>query len=312
MRQRGSIRYLISEGFRNIHANRLMSVASIAVLVACLVMIGSACMIFINVQSAVEQVGQQNVIMVFVDDAPEDVNRESYIDTCEIAIKNIDNIDEIVFVSREEGFQTIVEELNENASVLSEADADFLPDGFKVTVKDMDLFENTVAQIQELPQVIHVRQNSDLAVRLQNISEAITYISIAIILMLFFVALFIIANTIRITMHSRRLEISIMKAVGATNWFIRLPFIVEGVVIGVISACISILLLFGLYTIAGTALQNVFSIFNSEVVGFAIYAIPIFLGFLVVSVFTGGLGSVFSIGKYLKEQGGVVLNDENE
>ncbi|MBR3955222.1 MAG: permease-like cell division protein FtsX [Clostridia bacterium] len=312
MRQRGSIRYLVSEGFRNIHANRLMSVASIAVLVACLVMIGSACMIFINVQSAVEQVGQQNVIMVFVDDAPEDADRESYIDTCEIAIKNIDNIDEIVFVSREEGFQTIVEELSENASVLSEADAAFLPDGFKVTVKNMNLFENTVAQIQELPQVIHVRQNSDLAVRLQNISEAITYISIAIILMLFLVALFIIANTIRITMHSRRLEISIMKAVGATNWFIRLPFIVEGVVIGIISACISILLLFGLYMLAGTALQNVFSIFNSEVVGFAVYAIPIFLGFLVVSVFTGSLGSVFSIGKYLKEQGGVVLDDEHE
>ncbi len=312
MRQRGSIRYLISEGFRNIHANRLMSVASIAVLVACLVMIGSACMIFINVQSAVEQVGQQNVIMVFVDDAPEDADRESYIDTCKIAIQNIDNIDSIVYVSREEGFQTIVDELSENASVLSEADAAFLPDGFKVTVNDMTLFENTVAQIQELPQVIHVRQNSDLAVRLQNISEAITYISIAIILMLFFVALFIIANTIRITMHSRRLEISIMKAVGATNWFIRLPFIVEGVVIGVISACISILLLFGLYALAGTALQNVFSIFNSEVVGFAVYAIPIFLGFLLVSVFTGGLGSVFSIGKYLKEQGGVVLNDENE
>lgn len=312
MRQRGSIRYLVSEGFRNIHANRLMSVASIAVLVACLVMIGSACMIFINVQSAVEQVGQQNVVMVFVDDAPDDANRESYIDACKIAIQNIDNIAEITFVSREDGFQTIVDELSENASVLSEADADFLPDGFKVTVKDMSLFENTVAQLQELPQVIHVRQNSDLAVRLQNISEAVTYISLAIILLLFFVALFIIANTIRITMHSRRLEISIMKAVGATNWFIRLPFIVEGVVIGIISACISILLLFGLYMIAGTALQNLFSIFNSEVVGFAAYAIPIFLGFLLVSVFTGSLGSVFSIGKYLKEQGGVVINDENE
>ncbi len=312
MRQRGSIRYLVSEGFRNIHANRLMSVASIAVLVACLVMIGSACMIFINVQSAVEQVGQQNVVMVFVDDAPDDANRESYIDACKIAIQNIDNIAEITFVSREDGFQTIVDELSENASVLSEADADFLPDGFKVTVKDMSLFENTVAQLQALPQVIHVRQNSDLAVRLQNISEAVTYISLAIILLLFFVALFIIANTIRITMHSRRLEISIMKAVGATNWFIRLPFIVEGVVIGIISACISILLLFGLYMIAGTALQNLFSIFNSEVVGFAAYAIPIFLGFLLVSVFTGSLGSVFSIGKYLKEQGGVVINDENE
>ncbi|MBQ3085872.1 MAG: permease-like cell division protein FtsX [Clostridia bacterium] len=312
MRQRGSVRYLISEGFRNIHANRLMSVASVAVLVACLVMIGSACMIFLNVQSAIEQVGQQNVIMVFVDDAPQDVNREVYIDTCEIELRNIENIDEITFVSREEGFQTVLDELNDNASVLSEADADFLPDGFKITVKDMSLFENTVVQIESLPQVIHVRQNSDLAVRLQNISDAVTFISLGVILMLFLVALFIIANTIRITMHSRRLEISIMKAVGATNWFIRLPFMVEGIVLGVISAGISILLLFGLYMLAGQALQNVFSIFNSQVVGFAAYALPIFLIFLVISVFTGSLGSVFSIGKYLKEQGGVVLNDENE
>lgn len=312
MRQRGSVRYLISEGFRNIHANRLMSVASVAVLVACLVMIGSACMIFLNVQSAIEQVGQQNVIMVFVDDAPQDVNREVYIDTCEIELRNIENIDEITFVSREEGFQTVLDELNDNASVLSEADADFLPDGFKITVKDMSLFENTVVQIESLPQVIHVRQNSDLAVRLQNISDAVTFISLGVILMLFLVALFIIANTIRITMHSRRLEISIMKAVGATNWFIRLPFMVEGIVLGVISAGISILLLFGLYMLAGQALQNVFSIFNSQVVGFAAYALPIFLIFLAISVFTGSLGSVFSIGKYLKEQGGVVLNDENE
>ena len=187
-----------------------------------------------------------------------------------------------------------------------------MPDGFKITVKDMSLFENTVVQIESLPQVIHVRQNSDLAVRLQNISDAVTFISLGVILMLFLVALFIIANTIRITMHSRRLEISIMKAVGATNWFIRLPFMVEGIVLGVISAGISILLLFGLYMLAGQALQNVFSIFNSQVVGFAAYALPIFLIFLAISVFTGSLGSVFSIGKYLKEQGGVVLNDENE
>lgn len=312
MRQRGSIRYLISEGFRNIYVNRLMSVASVAVLVACLLMIGSACMIFVNVQSAIEQVGQQNVIMVFVEDAPQDVNREVYIDTCEVELRSIDNVDEITFVSREEGFKTVLEDLSDNASVLSESDADFLPDGFKITVKDMMLFENTVAQIEALPQVIHVRQNSDLAVRLQSLSDAVTFISIGVIMMLFFVALFIIANTIRITMHSRRLEISIMKAVGATNWFIRLPFMVEGIVLGVISAVISILLLFGLYSLAGQALQNLFSIFNSQVVGFVAYILPIFVLFLLISVFTGSMGSMFSIGRYLKEQGGVVLNDENE
>ena len=125
MRQRGSIRYLISEGFRNIHANRLMSVASIAVLVACLVMIGSACMIFINVQSAVEQVGQQNIIMVFVDDAPENVNREAYLDSCKIDIDNIDNVEDIVLVSREEGFQTVLDELSDNDGVLTETYASF-------------------------------------------------------------------------------------------------------------------------------------------------------------------------------------------
>lgn len=103
-----------------------------------------------------------------------------------------------------------------------------------------------------------------------------------------------------------------MKAVGATNWFIRLPFIVEGVVLGIISAIVSILLLFVLYTVAGNAMQNMFSIFNSQIVGFAGYVLPLFGIFLLISVFTGSLGSIFSIGKYLKEQGGVVIHDENE
>ena len=312
MKQRGSIRYLISEGFRNIRVNRLMSVASVAVLVACLVMIGSAFMIFVNVHSTVEQVGQQNVIMAFVDDAQDDVDREAYLETIRISLQTINNIEDIELVRREDGFQSIKEELADNASILSNADASFLPDGFRITVQDMKHFETTVAQISELPQVIHIRQNSDLAGRLQKISEGVTYISVGIIALLFLVALFIIANTIRITMHSRRLEISIMKAVGATNWFIRLPFIVEGVVLGVISAIVSILLLFVLYTVAGNAMQNMFSIFNSQIVGFAGYVLPLFGIFLLISVFTGSLGSIFSIGKYLKEQGGVVIHDENE
>lgn len=310
MKQRGSIRYLISEGFRNLHVNRLMSVASIAVLVACLVMIGSAVMLFINVDAAVEKVGQQNIIMVFIEDAADESLREENIATMQNQLQMINNISEINVVRREDGFEDILDDLEGNASVLSEADASFLPDAFRVTVQEMDLFDETVASISALPGILHIRQNSDLAARLQHISQAITYVSIGIIALLLLVALFIIANTIRITMHSRRLEISIMKAVGATNWFIRTPFLVEGIVLGTIAAVLSILLLFALYAAAGTALQNVFSIFNSDVVPFMSYVLPIFGGFLAISVVTGGIGSIFSIGKYLKEQGGVVLNEE--
>lgn len=310
MKQRGSIRYLISEGFRNLHVNRLMSVASIAVLVACLVMIGSAVMLFINVDAAVEKVGQQNIIMVFIEDAADESLREENIATMQNQLQMINNISEINVVRREDGFEDILDDLEGNASVLSEADASFLPDAFRVTVQEMDFFDETVASISALPGILHIRQNSDLAARLQHISQAITYVSIGIIALLLLVALFIIANTIRITMHSRRLEISIMKAVGATNWFIRTPFLVEGIVLGTIAAVLSILLLFALYAAAGTALQNVFSIFNSDVVPFMNYVLPIFGGFLAISVVTGGIGSIFSIGKYLKEQGGVVLNEE--
>ncbi len=310
MKQRGSIRYLVSEGFRNLHVNRLMSVASIAVLVACLVMIGSAVMLFLNVDVAVDKVGQQNIIMVFLQEAADETERETNIANMQNALQTIDNISDIRVVRREDGFKDILDDLEGNASVLSEADASFLPDAFRVTVDKMDYFNDTVAAISAVPGILHIRQNSDLAARLQHISQAITYVSFGIIVLLLLVALFIIANTIRITMHSRRLEISIMKAVGATNWFIRTPFLVEGIVLGTIAAVLSILLLFALYTSAGTALQNVFSIFNSDVIPFMNYALPIFVSFLVISVVTGGLGSIFSIGKYLKEQGGVVINEE--
>ena len=310
MKRRGSIRYLISEGFRNLHVNRLMSVASVAVLVACLVMIGSAVLLFLNVDVAVEKVGQQNIIMVFVEDTADETSRETNLSDMQNKLQMIDNISDITLVRREEGFEDILDDLEGNASVLSEADSSFLPDAFRITVKDMNLFNDTVNAVAAVPGILHVRQNSDLAYRLQHISQAITYISLGIIVLLLLVALFIIANTIRITMHSRRLEISIMKAVGATNWFIRTPFLVEGIVLGTIAAILSLGLLFALYTLAGTALQNVFSIFNSDVIPFANYVLPIFGGFLAISVITGGLGSIFSIGKYLKEQGGVVLNEE--
>ena len=296
------MRYLTNEGIRNIGTNRLMSVASIAVLMSCLVMIGCAVLLFLNIDSMLHNIEAQNVIMAFV---PEDAD-EATVQSVQAALEAVPNVKSVRFISKDEAFKTVSASLGENASVLNGIDNSFLPDSFEVTVDDMQSFTETVNQVKAVPNVASIRENSDLAMRLERIRTAVTYLSLGVIALLFLVALFIIANTVRITMFTRRLEISIMKAVGATNWFIRWPFLIEGITIGVISAVLSMGVLFLMYYLAADALLSIFGMLGGALVNFWDYALYIFLAFLVVSVFTGGLGSIFSIGRYLKEQGSVV------
>ena len=150
--------------------------------------------------------------------------------------------------------------------------------------------------------------NFDLSLLYQLIGQ-IVVIVLVIIIVLFIVSMFIIANTVRITMFSRKLEISIMKAVGATNWFIRWPFFVEGIAIGFISSALSFLVLALIYNLLDGAFSSIFSILGNTIVNFWQYSPFILGGFIVVSVFVGGLGSIISMRKYLKEQGSVVLDD---
>ena len=154
-----------------------------------------------------------------------------------------------------------------------------------------------------------MRENSDLASKLLSIRRAVTIVSIGLVVMLFLVALFIIANTIRITMFSRKLEINIMKAVGATNWFIRWPFLVEGVLIGIIASVISLGVLCGLYELASVSFSDLLMSFGFSMVPFSQYALQILGVFLGIGIFTGGFGSMISMNKYLKEQGSVVSNE---
>lgn len=297
-----NLRYLTREGIRNIGANRLMSLASIAVLMSCLVMIGVAVLLFFNVDSLLQNIESQNVIMVFV----EKESDEKAVEDVKAEIEAIENITNVEFVSKEQAYEEVLESLGNNSSILDGVDNSFLPDGFRVTVTDMLLFSQTVEQIRNVPNVMSIQENSDLASRLTKIRTAVSYVCIGVIVLLFVVALFIIANTVRITMFSRKREISIMKAVGATNSFIRWPFLIEGIFIGIISALLSILVLYGIYALASDALLTIFGILGGGLVNFWDYAGYILAAFLVLSVVTGGLGSTFSIGRYLKEQGSVV------
>lgn len=305
MKRNRNVRYLTREGLKNIGINSLMSVASVAVLMSCLVLIGSALLIFFNVDALLENIESQNVIMAFCDIGSD----EATVREVGAKIEQIDNIQSSEFVSKAEAFNQVVASLGNNASLLNDTDDSFLPDGYRITVKEMDRFAQTVNEIKNIEHIYSVQENSDLATRLENVRSAVTYVSIGIIILLFIVSVFIIANTVKITMFSRKLEISIMKAVGATNWFIRWPFLIEGLTLGLISAVVSFGVLYLLYFLISDSLLAIFGILGNGLVNFGDYALYILVGYLIVSLVTSGLGSVISIRRYLKEQGSVVSDD---
>ena len=294
-----SLGYLTKEGFRNVWVNRLMSLASVTVLMACLVIIGLGAMLFFNINALLDKIESQNVIMVYIEDGTTD----EQIDKLNKDIYGLGNIEDCIFVSKEEAFENSKKELGEDSALL-EGMENPMPDAYKVVVTDMTLFKQTVSGLKGLEHIENVRENSDVAEKLIDIRQAVTIVIAGMVLLLFIVSLFIIANTIRITMFSRRLEISIMKAVGATNWFIRWPFMIEGIVIGIISSIVSFLVLAGLYYGVAYIFSDLLALFKP--VAFGQYAGYIFLLFAVIGMFTGSVGSLFSMGRYLKEQGSVI------
>ena len=299
-----SVGYLTREGFRNIWVNRLLSLATIVVLISCLVIVGSGALIFLNINSVLDLIEDQNVVMVYIEDAAD----ETAIDTLKVQLLALDNVDDVQFVSREEAFERQKAAYGDKASLLDGLTADILPNAYKVTVKDIESFDSTVGTIKQLDNVLQIHENSELAGKLASIRNAVSYISLGVIAILFFVSMFIVANTIRITIFNRRLEISIMKAVGATNSFIRWPFMVEGILLGLFSAVLGLGIEYGVYSVASIWLSDVMSMLGGDVVPFNEYIWYIFGIFVFIGVFIGAFGSILSLNKYLKEHNNVVEN----
>ena len=296
-----SFRYLVKEGFRNTWTNRMMSIASICVLLSCLVLIGSASMIFLNINSLVQKIEDENVIMVYIDDEATDAD----IDEMGIKLNDISNVEKIEFVAKEDAWA-------EQIATMDEAQAEFftettdkipLPDAYKVTVKDLEQFTSTVKEIKALDHIYTVRQNTDLAKKLATLSHGITIIAIVIISVLFAISLFIISNTIKLTVYSRRLEISIMKSVGATNSFVQLPFVVEGIILGVVAGVLSLFAVWGIYEVAVKSFADVFRSIGLTALTFTDYALPILGIFIAIGIVSGVGGSLITMRKYLTKEG---------
>ena len=296
-----SLRYLIKEGIRNTWTNRMMSVASICVLLSCLVLIGSASMIFLNINSLIERIENENVIMVYIDNEAD----EAAIDEMGKKLEAISNVEKVEFISKEEAWEEQLDTMEEaQRKFFTEVSTDIpLPDAYKITVDDLTLFSQTVKEIKKLDHIDTIRQNTDLAKRLDTISRGISIIAIAIVAVLFAISLFIISNTIKLTVYSRRLEISIMKSVGATNSFVRLPFVVEGVLIGLISGVASLGVVWGVYDFAIKQFADLFATMDIEPLLFADYALYMLGGFVAIGIVSGVGGSLITMRRYLNKEG---------
>ncbi len=304
---RRSFGYLTKEGFRNIWTNRLMSIASIAVLLSCLIMIGSAFMVLMNIQRVIDDIEDMNVIVVYVQSDVDEAQTKYLGDE----LKSLKNVASVEFVDKDTAFKQQIEAMGTNADYFEDAE-NVLPDTYKVTVDNMEQFDKTSSDISKISGVESIRDNKDVAIALSRIRSSVSYISIGIIVLLMLVSLFIISNTVRITMFSRRLEISIMKSVGATNGFIRWPFVIEGILLGIISAFISLGAVWGIYEVVkrsvASMLGNIMGI-GKSLIEFKEYALLLLAAFLAIGILSGVVGSMVSIRRYLKEQGGVI--DEN-
>ena len=288
--------YFIKEGLMGIKLHGLMSFAAVTVIAACLLIISTFGLVAYNIDLLIDGLASQNEIAVFVD---ETLTREQAV-AMQAAIEAIDNVEDVTFVPKEEAFENYLETMGEDAYIMEDLREDNpLRDEYRVVMKDVSRHDETVEAIRGLEGVGGTNSEKEISDRLIQIRSVVNAVSYALMALLGAVSVFIIANTVKLAMFARREEISIMKMVGATNGFIRLPFIVEGFTLGMIGAVLA----FGLEWVAYDALVQKISQVDAlklfTFVPFENLLVPMLIVFGAAGLFVGVVGSWTSIRKFM-------------
>ena len=289
-----NIGYLLKEGFRGIFQHGFMSFAAICVTVACLVIVGSFSILAYNLDIMVEDLNKTSEILVYIDSSLSDAEARS-IGT---KINLLDNVLQSTFVSREEALEDFVKDHYDD-SAFNGVQASDLRHRYVVTLEDNTKMKQTDEQLKQLPGVVKTSAAYELAEGFSTIQSVLHIVSVAVIAVLLVVSLLIISNTVKLAMYDRRDEIAIMKMVGATNGFIRLPFVVEGFSLGMLGA----ILAFGLewvgYDAMLTKISSVDALQLFHFVPFQELLLPMVATFAAAGMFVGIVGSWTSIRKFM-------------
>ncbi|MCI6956159.1 MAG: permease-like cell division protein FtsX [Candidatus Faecousia sp.] len=289
-----NIGYLLKEGLRHIFTHGFMSFAAVCVTVACLLIVGSFAALAYNLDIMVEDLNQTSEILVYVDSSLSEAEAKS-IGT---KINMLDNVLQATFVSREEALQRFIAD-HEDDSAFSGVRAEDLRHRFVVILEDNALMEETDLQLKSIPGVANTSAAYELAEGFSTVQDVLHIVSYAVIAVLLVVSLLIISNTVKLAMYDRRDEIAIMKMVGATNGFIRLPFVVEGFTLGMLGAMLAFGLEWVMYDalVARIAEADSLKLFNF--VPFQELLIPMVVTFAAAGMFVGIVGSWSSIRRFM-------------
>lgn len=292
--RRYNIFYFIKQAFAGFWRNGVMSFASVAVLMSCLTVMGGFALLVANINTNLEDFGELNEIVVFCDyDSTDEEIAE-----IESKIQKLDHIESVLLVTKEEGLEQMKVENEGIYDDVSEQNNP-LPDKFVITYTQNEKVTELDYQLKQIDGIIKVNNNLELATSLENVKSGIMLIFTWFLAILAVVSVFIIINTVKLSVFSRRSEISIMRYVGATGWFISLPFILEGIIIGLIASVLAYFIEWYVYsyieTMVSTDLQMISLISFSEINTFVL------VGFIVLGVFTGVIGSSISLNKYIKK-----------
>ena len=296
-----SFQYLTKQGLHNLRANRLMSLASIGVLTACLLLTGIAGLFSANVNSLVEYLGDQNETVVYLDQGLSDEELASVDQT----LRSMPGLAAVTYVSQEEVLETYKGYMSEYADLFNDFEEDNpFHANYRVVLEDLNQLDEMIAQLEQIDGVYSVSAPTQLSSVFLTIQRAVTYAGWALVAVLALVSVVVISNTIRLTVFARRKEINIMKYVGATNVFIRWPFFVEGTSVGLISGLLAAGLVIGAYALVVNRI-GAMSGFWGPILGSCLLSVgqvwPVVLGaFLIFGVVIGSIGTATSIRKYLE------------
>lgn len=295
-----SITYLISEGFRNVMKNKKASMASLLTMLCAMFLFGAFFVMGENINEILRQVQESQGIQVFIN---KDATDEQ-IQTLKDEINSLNGINTIVFKSKQEALDTMKETYKDTPEVFTglEGENNIFPASYIVTLTDLSLSAEIQEKITKMDNVTEITSSDVTIDTLMKIANGIKLAIGVIFILLLLIAVTIITNTIKLTVHARRKEISIMKYVGATNSFIRWPFMVEGIIIGIVAASLTIVILAGIYNyiIEKIEMSDAFNRLGVSLLQFTDMAQVIIIVFLILGIGIGVVGSRISMKKYLE------------
>lgn len=294
-------KYLADQGVENIWKNKMMTFATFCVLLISLLLVGVAGLFYININSMITGLNDQNEIAVYLNVGTE----ESRVSEIQSELISLDNVNNVEYISKQQALERMRGKIDSRGrAIFNYIDGyDFMPDGFSVTIKDVSLIADTTDAISKIQDVQEVNSSTQVAEFLIELRKMATLIAGAVIIALTVVSMIMISNTTKASVYSRREEIQIMKYVGATNIFIRMPFFVEGMVTGFFSGTGAFFITWAIYRSVyrmlstQTALMSAFNVEN--IIPFSQIRLYVLWGYLLIGAIVGAVGSVISTRKHL-------------